>query len=663
MSSWARKAFFRAPNPSIYEGGEGRGGPNSDLIVFRTRFWRSTEEREDGPVSSLVLEQVTRAPRAVERRAVTPTRLRFSSALVVVGYLLLGIAAYGPAYAGLSRRPFIVGPDFQQSVWFLAWIPHALAHGLNPFFSSALLAPSGVNLAQNTASPLLGLLTVPLSPFLDPMARANVLLVLAMPLSASSAFIVLRKWRVSLPAAALGGFLFGFSPYMVDQNVELVFLALIPLFALVIASMSRGHGSPSRLGVQFGLLTLAQYLISPEILTVVLLFAVAGVVSVVILDRSVFVAPAAWRAFGTAAAVSAALLAYPVWMMIAGPEHFVGRPWPTINYYHSDLLSFVVPGKQQKFSLGMRSLGVRSGGPSGAAGAGGHIGILLLGIGAYLAWSSRRRLRSQIAVIILIGAAILSLGPYLAFAGRQTRIPLPFLVLDHIPLLNNILPSRICLVMFAGLAAVIAFGLDDLSARRATTERMRSRRSWKVGHLALGAGVVAGVLLATPPPQEVIENSLLSPSAASLPLAVTRAVPADDPTALTYPYATEFSLQPMQWQFNDDFRFRLLGGYAYHPNLAGGPSLAPNVMTPAALQQFLVAQNHFTWYYGGPLPLNRALVTITRLTLARYDVRLVIVDSHVIGSKPVEALFRSALGPPAVVDGPFSVWVGKGSPL
>lgn len=79
--------------------------------------------------------------RSVDQAAVRPSTLfRFAPAAVVISYLLIGIAAYWPAYAGISQRPFVGAYDFQQSVWFIAWIPHALAHGLNPFFSSALLA-------------------------------------------------------------------------------------------------------------------------------------------------------------------------------------------------------------------------------------------------------------------------------------------------------------------------------------------------------------------------------------------------------------------------------------------------------------------------------------------------------------------------------------------
>ena len=207
------------------------------------------------------------------------------SAVVIVVYLLIGFVAFWPVYPGISQHLFGVVADFAQSVWFLDWVPHALAHGLNPFFSNAMFVPTGVNLAQNTASPLLGLITAPFALVFSPVVRANLLMVLAMPVSATAAFVVLRKWQVWGPAAALGGLIYGFSPYMVGQSlahVELIFVPLPPFIALTVASILQRRGSPRRLGIQLGLLVAAQYLISPEVLAIVAIFTVVAVACVAI---------------------------------------------------------------------------------------------------------------------------------------------------------------------------------------------------------------------------------------------------------------------------------------------------------------------------------------------------------------------------------------------
>src|ERR1700677_4357725 len=170
----------------------------------------------------------------------------YGSAVVIVTYFVVGGSAFWPLLPGMTQHLFGVVGDYEQSLWFIAWIPHALAHGLNPFFSNALLVPNGVNLSQNTASPLLGLITVPLTPLMGAVARTNLLMVLAMPTSATAAFVVLLKWEVLLPAARIGGLIYRFSPYMVGQSLghlELIFLPLPPFIVLTLVSIVRGRGS------------------------------------------------------------------------------------------------------------------------------------------------------------------------------------------------------------------------------------------------------------------------------------------------------------------------------------------------------------------------------------------------------------------------------------
>ena len=104
---------------------------------------------------------------------------------------------------------------------------------------------------------------------------------------------------------------------------------------------------------------MAQYLISPEVLATVGIFTIAAVACVAIRRRSVVaeVTRSALEPVGIALVLVAVLLAYPVWMLLAGPQHFTGSTYPTTNSYHNDLLNFVIPGRLQNVSLGIRSLG------------------------------------------------------------------------------------------------------------------------------------------------------------------------------------------------------------------------------------------------------------------------------------------------------------------
>jgi hypothetical protein len=572
------------------------------------------------------------------------------SAMVVITYLAIGVAAFWPVYPGISDRLFGVEGDYVHGVWFLGWIPHALSHGLNPFFSNAIFVPTGVNLAQNTSSPLLGLVTAPFATVFSPVVRANLLMVLGMPVSAIAAFVVLRKWQIWIPAAALGGLVYGFSPYMENQSLahlELIWLPLPPFIALSIASILQRRGSPRRLGIQLGLLAAAQYLISPEVLTTVVLLSVLAVICVGARDRSQIpeLARTITKPILVALVVGGGLVAYSIWMMLAGPQHFTGRTWPLLNPYHNDPFGFVIPGLLQK--------------GGNVTEAGGYIGVPLLLVGAYLVWSSRRTPRMQLAVVLFAIAAVLSLGPYLSIDGQATHIPLPLWPLVHLPLLEDTLPSRISFEVFACLAAVVAFGLDDLHRAPAGTTQLgaiRPRRRQGQGVMA-AVGTTLVVLAVTLVPQWPSHHPSPATAAHSLPVPLRLGVPTGDPVAITYPYATVYNPEAMLWQVEDGFRFRLLGGYAFHPYSFGLPNLLPNVMNPPGLQQFLAGQGGIpASIYGPPLPVDPALVASTRATLANDHVRLVIVDRSASGSAPVMELFSDVLGPPKLSEGSFSLW-------
>ncbi len=598
---------------------------------------------------------------------------------VVVTYLVIGLVAYWPVLPGISNRLFGQGADYALSAWFIGWVPHAITHGLNPFFTNSMFVPTGVNLAQNTESPLLGLIGAPLTEAFSPLVSTNVLMVLAMPVSASAAFVVLRKWNVWLPGAALGGLVYGFSAYMIGQGAShliFTFVPIPPFIALTIVSILRGRGSPWRLGVQLGLLVVAQYFISQEVLVDVAILTFAGLVCVALRypRRIQEIGGAMVRPVGVALPIIAALLAYPVWMLTAGPQHSTTLVYPLKNPFTNDLLSFLVPGPLQKVSLGMRSLGNQlMAGPNPArvfsAAVGnnpvefdGYIGVVVLVLAGFLVWRSRYSPRMQLASLLFLVAAILSLGPYLVIDAHSTHLPLPFLLLAHVPLVGNALPSRFSLEVFGCLAAIIAFGLDDM-------HQDRPRPKWLTSRVFAGA-LVAALVVTQLPQWPYSTNQVLPPLPIStnqelaLPTALRAAIPAGDPVTLTYPYVNYLTPQPMEWQMDSGYPFRLLGGYAHGTNQNGDSVTTPSLMNPPDLQQFLIAQIFLSVLRfrspGAPRaavrPLSPELVSITRTTLSKYGVRMVLVDRSTHGSGPVIKLFNQALGRPIFSKGQFSMW-------
>ena len=338
---------------------------------------------------------LTRPQMSGARESLASRGDRLFSTVVVVVYVCLGLIAYGPSLPQIDHRVYSGLGDYSLFIWFLGWAPHAVVHGLNPFFSNAMFAPTGVNLAQNTEGPLLGWLLAPVTLTAGPIAAANLLMILAMPISAIAAFVVLRKWRIWGPAAAVGGLVYGFSPYMVGQALAhpvFLFVPLPPFIVSTLVSILQANGHDRRLGVQLGLLLAAQYLISPEVFTSFCIVTGLGVIFAALkFRRGAFqVGRAVILPIGLALAVCLLVLAYPIWMLLAGPQHVSGSTYSINNPFHSDLLSFVVPGSMQRVTLGMNptDAGFLSLGTPVEAGS--YVGIPVLIVAAFLIWRSRR---------------------------------------------------------------------------------------------------------------------------------------------------------------------------------------------------------------------------------------------------------------------------------
>ena len=112
-------------------------------------------------------------------------------------------------------------------MWGLAWWPHALLHGLNPFYTNALFAPDRVALGGVVTVPLAALVTAPVTLLFGPIVSYNLLMLASPVLAAFFAFLLCRYITRSLAASLVGGYLFGFSAYMLGQLLGHLHVVLI----------------------------------------------------------------------------------------------------------------------------------------------------------------------------------------------------------------------------------------------------------------------------------------------------------------------------------------------------------------------------------------------------------------------------------------------------
>ena len=240
--------------------------------------------------------------------------------------MFAGYTAVAFAYLGAPLLPHpgrdLIGSarDPQIFVWSLAWWPHAILTWQNPFFSHVIYAPSGVNLAWVTGVPGLAIVFAPVTLLFGPDVSYNLAEMLMPAFSAWTAFLLCRHLTRSTFASLVGGYLFGFSSYMLGQeqgHLHMTAVFLLPLMALTtiryLQGQLGGRGVGWRLGVLFGL----QFWLSTEVcVTTALALAVGLVVAYATVPGSrerlrAIVRPLA-GAVAVAAAVSGPLLYYAV---------------------------------------------------------------------------------------------------------------------------------------------------------------------------------------------------------------------------------------------------------------------------------------------------------------------------------------------------------------
>ena len=92
-----------------------------------------------------------------------------------IRYLLLGFVLWIHAWAqGATTHTLCGCGDPALFLWFFQWPATALAHGQNPFFSTAMFHPGGINLLAQTSVTGLSLPLVPVTWIWGPVASLNV---------------------------------------------------------------------------------------------------------------------------------------------------------------------------------------------------------------------------------------------------------------------------------------------------------------------------------------------------------------------------------------------------------------------------------------------------------------------------------------------------------
>jgi hypothetical protein len=134
-----------------------------------------------------------------------PRRAR-TSAAVLLGYAAISFLYFGVRLLPHPGRLILgTGTDPEIFVWSVAWWPHAILHGDNPFVSHAIWAPDGINLAWTTSVPAIAVAVAPVTLLFGPVAGYNVAALLLPALAAWAAFLLCRHVTRAFWPSLAGG--------------------------------------------------------------------------------------------------------------------------------------------------------------------------------------------------------------------------------------------------------------------------------------------------------------------------------------------------------------------------------------------------------------------------------------------------------------------------
>jgi hypothetical protein len=393
---------------------------------------------------------------------------------MLAAFLAAGAVATWPRVSdlagGLPR-----GTDQAEYVWNMWWVAHQVTHLGNPWFTSYLAAPAGIQLGYDTLTPLLGLVMTPVTLLFGPSASYNLLAIVIPGLAGYAMWRAARLWLRGWIGPLAAGAFFGLSGMLAFQDWYHQHTAAGCVFLpLTLEAAVRLTRAPAvRRGVVFGVVLGASMLVDQEFS--VLAVALAALVLIPWLARR-----------PGATACRAALAGAVTSVVVAGPQLAVmiqgfaqGHPDPSgYQYakYAAEMPSMFAPSPRlaQLGLTGMASLYRARTSSEGLATFGVVLTVLAL-IGLAVSWD-RHGARSL--GLLWLGSAALALGPTLYVAGHQyvpfaqawhgTRVSLlmPDTWLIRLPLLSLFRePERFTLLGLIGAALLAGAAVDWLRRR------------------------------------------------------------------------------------------------------------------------------------------------------------------------------------------------------
>jgi len=403
---------------------------------------------------------------------------------LLAAYLAAGVVVTWP------RATYITGRlpktrDVSNYVWGLQWTAHQVVHLGNPWFTTQMAAPVGIQMGFGTTMPLAGLIMTPVTLAFGPSAAFSLLTIIAPGLACYVMYRAARLW-LAAPGAIAAGALFGLSAMLDWQDWYHLNIALGTLFLpMTLEAAVRLRRRPGRRqAVILGLVLGASVLVNQEsavlaavLAAIILLPWILGLGTTPTAGSRTRLSVAALGGLVAAVIASPQLIAMVQQALAGGASIAPAKLTATYALYGAELPTLFAPSPRLG-TFGLHALTTAYTYSQPAEGLA-TFGVLLSGLAlAGLAASWRRR-SSWLFALLWACCAVLALGPTLII-GTTTHIPLaenlhgtkvsllmPYTWLVHLPVLSALREAdRFALLGLIG-AAVLAGAAVDWLARHA----------------------------------------------------------------------------------------------------------------------------------------------------------------------------------------------------
>ncbi|MGH7685940.1 MAG: hypothetical protein ACREN2_03885 [Candidatus Dormibacteria bacterium] len=527
--------------------------------------------------------------------------------------------------------------DPQQSMWYLAWTPYALGHGIDPFFTYQLNAPDGVNLMWQAPMIAAGILIAPVTVLFGPVVAYNVADAAAFTFAGWFTFFALRRYTNGLAGPLVGGAIYGFSSFMAPQAANHLQIALgaavVPLFLMLVDSIVvRQRRSPLVLGAVLGLVASIELLMFEEFLFTSALIAVIFLIVLAVQRRDQIKRRAGFVATAvlTTTITGVVLCAFPLWIQFTGPQGIHGAVNDS-DTFSIDLLNVIVPTSYTRAApMAATDVSQHFSGIFHEATA--YVGVpLVIVLIAFIAvrW---RDITVRTAAIVGTIALVFAMGPHLHIAGENTGWPLPWWPVAHTPVLQDATPARITIFIWLAVAALVAILVD----------RSFTAGVWRA--TARFAVIAVGVAALIPAPF----NAEPTGTPAFFKQWARQGIPESTVVMIAPFFRDGAGAAPMMWTAEAGAGVRMPEAYAFVPSAAGTPMYGPPPNNLSHAMEFIQDSG------------NVAVVRGIARDAVATDIRALGIDAVIVGPmdhrEQMIKFFTDLFGRPAQnVDG-VAIW-------